>query len=92
MAEDRINAMRGYKAATNNPNVSKQAKQHAESMLQHEVGGGEAQEELYNQRGDYDKSPNRVAGGLKAAMHNPGIPESGKKKAQDKLGSDAPAE
>ncbi|KAL2786335.1 Conidiation protein 6-domain-containing protein [Aspergillus keveii] len=92
MAEDRINAMRGYKATTNNPNVSKEAKEHAESMLQNEVGGNEAQEELYERRGDYNKSPNRVAGGLKAAMHNPGIPESGKKKAQEKLGEDAPAE
>ncbi|KAL3488426.1 Conidiation protein 6-domain-containing protein [Aspergillus germanicus] len=92
MAEDRINAMRGYKATTNNPNVSKEAKQHAESMLQNEVGGNEAQEELYERRGDYNKSPNRVAGGLKAAMHNPGIPESGRKKAQEKLGEDAPAE
>ncbi|KAL3449205.1 Conidiation protein 6-domain-containing protein [Aspergillus insuetus] len=92
MAEDRINAMRGYKATTNNPNVSKEAKQHAESMLQNEVGGNEAQEELYERRGDYNKSPNRVAGGLKAAMHNPGIPESGKKKAREKLGEDAPAE
>jgi hypothetical protein len=35
-------------------------------MLQNEVGGEEAQEELYRRRGDYDKSPNRVAGGLKA--------------------------
>ncbi|CEL01988.1 hypothetical protein BJX68DRAFT_268799 [Aspergillus pseudodeflectus] len=92
MAEDRLNAMRGYKATINNPNVSKEAKEHAEYMLQNEVGGEEAQEELYRRRGDYDKSPNRVAGGLKAAMHNPGIPESGKKKAQQKLGKDAPAE
>ncbi|KAL2836464.1 Conidiation protein 6-domain-containing protein [Aspergillus pseudoustus] len=92
MAEDSINAMRGYKAATNNPNISKQAKKHAESMLQDEVGGDEAQEEMYGARGDYDKSPNRVAGGLKAAMHNPGITESGKKKAKEQLGRDAPAE
>jgi hypothetical protein len=35
-------------------------------MLQDEVGGNEAQEELYERRGDYNKSPNRVAGGLKA--------------------------
>jgi hypothetical protein len=35
-------------------------------MLQNEVGGNEAQEELYERRGDYNKSSNRVAGGLKA--------------------------
>ncbi|KAL2819961.1 Conidiation protein 6-domain-containing protein [Aspergillus granulosus] len=92
MTEERINAMRGYKATTNNPNVSQEAKQHAESMLRNEVGGNEAQEELYRARGDYEKSPTRVASGLKAAMHNPGIPESGQNKAKDKLGSDAPAE
>jgi hypothetical protein len=33
-----------------------------------------------------------LTGSYDSAMHNPGIPESGKKKAQEKLGEDAPAE
>ncbi|KAL5333300.1 Conidiation protein 6-domain-containing protein [Aspergillus crustosus] len=90
--EDRINQMRGYKATLNNPNVSKEAKQHAQDVLDNEIGGSQPQEELYEARGDYEKSPNRVSGGLKAAMHNPGVPESGKQKAKDKLGKEAPQE
>ncbi|KAL4805670.1 Conidiation protein 6-domain-containing protein [Aspergillus unguis] len=83
--EESINKMRGYKATLHNPNVSQEAKQHAKDMLDNEVGGSESQEELYNARGDYDKSPTRMSGGLRAAMHNPNMPESGKEKAKEKL-------
>ncbi|KAL3469297.1 Conidiation protein 6-domain-containing protein [Aspergillus californicus] len=90
--EDRINQVRGYKAALNNPRVSEDAKQHAQSVLNNELAGDEAQGEIYAARGDLDKSPNRVAGGLKAAMHNPGVSESGKQEAKNKLGRQAPQE
>ncbi|KAL4924608.1 Con-6 family protein [Aspergillus undulatus] len=92
MADERINQMRGYKATLNNPNVSQEAKDHAQSVLDNEIGGNQPQEELYKIRGDRNKSPNRMAGGLKAAMHNPGVSESGKQKAKEKLGRDAPQE
>ncbi|KAL4866702.1 hypothetical protein BDV12DRAFT_198922 [Aspergillus spectabilis] len=62
----------------NNSNVSKEAKQHAQDVLDNEIGGSQPQEDLYDAQGDQNKSPNRVSGGLKAAMHNPAIPESGK--------------
>ncbi|KAL4875403.1 Conidiation protein 6-domain-containing protein [Aspergillus karnatakaensis] len=90
--EDRLNQMRGYKATLNNPNVSDEAKQNAQDVLDNELGNSQPSEELYNARGDYDKSPNRVSGGLKAAINNPGVPESGKQKAREKLGRDAPQE
>ncbi|KAL4948535.1 Conidiation protein 6-domain-containing protein [Aspergillus filifer] len=92
MADEKINQMRGYKATLNNPRVSDEAKQHAQAVLDDELGGNQPQEKLYDIRGDREKSPNRVAGGLKAAMHNPGISESGKQEAKEKLGKDAPAE
>ncbi|KAL2817938.1 Conidiation protein 6-domain-containing protein [Aspergillus cavernicola] len=92
MADERVNQMRGYKATLNNPNVSQEAKDHAQSVLDSEFGGNRPQEELYNIRGDRDKSPNRMAGGLKAAMHNPGVSTSGKEQAKAKLGKDAPQE
>ena len=33
------------------------------------------------------KNPTQVAGGLKAAINNPNIPEEGKEKAKEKLDS-----
>ncbi|KAI9368229.1 Conidiation protein 6-domain-containing protein [Aspergillus egyptiacus] len=89
--EDRLNQMRGYKATLSNPNTSQEAKEHAQAVLDKELGGDQPQEELYQTRGDYDKDPSRVAGGLKAAMHNPGISQSGKKQAEEKL-EDLPQE
>ncbi|PYH77071.1 hypothetical protein BO82DRAFT_345786 [Aspergillus uvarum CBS 121591] len=83
-AEDRVNAMRGYKATTNNPRVSDEAKQNAQSMLD-QLGGSQPSDELHDLRGDNQKDPNRVAGGLKAAQNNPGVSQQGKEAAAQKL-------
>ncbi|OJJ03364.1 hypothetical protein ASPVEDRAFT_134814, partial [Aspergillus versicolor CBS 583.65] len=87
-----LNQMRGYKATLNNPNISQEAKDHAQRVLDSEIGGIQPQEELYGTRGDHDKDPNRMAAGLKAAMHNPGVSQSGKEHAKERLGRDAPHE
>ncbi|KAL4781034.1 Conidiation protein 6-domain-containing protein [Aspergillus varians] len=92
MADERVNQMRGYKATLNNPNVSQEAKDHAQKVLDNELGGNQPQEDLYGTRGDHDKDPNRMAAGLKAAMHNPGVSQSGKEQAKEKLDRDVPQE
>ncbi|PKX92335.1 Con-6 family protein [Aspergillus novofumigatus IBT 16806] len=84
MAEDRINALRGYKATLNNPNVSEEAKQHARDVIDNELGGDQAQDDFYQQRGDDQKDPNRVQAGLKAATRNPGVSQEGKRSAAEK--------
>jgi hypothetical protein len=48
-----------------NPNVSEEAKQNAQAML-NELGGDQPREELYQARGDQNKDPMRVSAGLKA--------------------------
>ncbi|KAI5310480.1 hypothetical protein KEM55_006598 [Ascosphaera atra] len=54
-----------------NPYTSGDARQHAYEMLHREE--------------DSAKNKNRVEGGLKAAIKNPRVTESGKKEAQEKL-------
>ncbi|RJE25443.1 conidiation protein Con-6 [Aspergillus sclerotialis] len=82
--EDRVNAMRGYKATLSNPNTSKEAKEHAQDVLNNELGGNKPRQDLYDVRGR-NKEPNRVAGGLKAAQTNPRVKEQGKKSSAEKL-------
>ncbi|KAJ5826432.1 hypothetical protein N7474_003570 [Penicillium riverlandense] len=92
--EDRVNAMRGYKATLKNPRVSNEAKQHASEVLNNELGWDNPRQELYNVR-DRNKDPNRVAGGLKAAQSNARNTERGKQgsaKKLDKLSQQAPEE
>ncbi|KAI9035152.1 Con-6 family protein [Aspergillus affinis] len=83
--EERLNQMRGYKATLSNPNVSDEAKEHAEQMLQ-ELGGNQPQEEIHHAQG-YGKDPMRVNAGLKAAQQNPNVSQSGKQAAAEKLDS-----
>ncbi|KAL6230504.1 hypothetical protein BDW75DRAFT_234332 [Aspergillus navahoensis] len=85
MADERINQMRGYKATLNNPRVSDEAKEHARSVLDNELGGDQPHEDILTAQGARDKSPTRVAGGYKAAMHNESISKSGKQQAKEKL-------
>ncbi|EED19808.1 conidiation protein Con-6, putative [Talaromyces stipitatus ATCC 10500] len=61
--EDRINALRGYKATINNPRVSEEAKQHAHEMID-SLGGDQPRAEM--KQFDQQHDQNRVAGGLKA--------------------------
>ncbi|RMJ25295.1 conidiation protein Con-6 [Aspergillus sp. HF37] len=82
--EDKVNAMRGYKATLHNPRVSDEAKQHAQDVLDNEIHGNQPQQELYDVRGQ-NKEPQRVAGGLKAAQKNYRVTESGKESAGNKL-------
>ncbi|KAF5016219.1 hypothetical protein F66182_12171 [Fusarium sp. NRRL 66182] len=80
--EDRMNALRGYKATINNPRVSEEAKQHAREMID-ALGGDQPRAEM--KQFDREKDQSRVAGGLKAATQNPRNSEAGKSRAQEKL-------
>ncbi|OJJ47314.1 hypothetical protein ASPZODRAFT_15996 [Penicilliopsis zonata CBS 506.65] len=83
--EDRVNAMRGYKAAIHNPRVSDEAKAHAQDVLDNELGGDKPRHDLYAVRGDPQKDPMRIAAGYKAATKNPRNSEEGKQRASDRL-------
>ncbi|KAJ6114288.1 hypothetical protein N7486_000066 [Penicillium sp. IBT 16267x] len=86
MAEDRLNAMRGYKATLHNPRVSDEAKQHAQYMLDNEIGGDEPRKEIHAaQRAASSGNPSRVAAGYKAAQKNPRVTGEGKERAGEKL-------
>ncbi|GIJ98295.1 hypothetical protein Aspvir_000411 [Aspergillus viridinutans] len=82
--EDRVNAMRGYKATLKNPRTSDEAKQHAKDVLDNELHGDQPRHDLYAIR-QQNKEPNRVAGGLKAAQRNPRVKPRGKESAGEKL-------
>ncbi|KAI9926354.1 hypothetical protein ASPWEDRAFT_32233 [Aspergillus wentii DTO 134E9] len=82
--EEKVNAMRGYKAALKNPKVSPEGKQHARDVLDNEIHWDQPRQELYGIR-QQNKEPNRVAGGLKAAQVNPRVTDRGKKGASEKL-------
>ncbi|KAF7169734.1 hypothetical protein CNMCM5623_002386 [Aspergillus felis] len=82
--EDRVNAMRGYKATLKNPRTSDEAKQHAKDVLDNELHGDQPRYDLYAIR-QQNKEPNRVAGGLKAAQSNPRVKPRGKESAGEKL-------
>ncbi|KAL2219720.1 Conidiation protein 6-domain-containing protein [Thermoascus aurantiacus ATCC 26904] len=82
--EDRVNAMRGYKAAINNPRVSEEAKQHARDVLDNELGGDAPSFAIYEAQ-DAGKEPTRVAGGLKAALRNPRVSDAAKESAREQL-------
>ncbi|KAJ6003524.1 hypothetical protein N7451_006071 [Penicillium sp. IBT 35674x] len=85
MAEDRLNAMRGYKATLSNPKVSNEAKQHAQYMLDNELGGDEPREEIHSAQENQSGDSNRVAAGYKAAQSNPNVTTEGKQRAGEKL-------
>ncbi|EEA27357.1 hypothetical protein TMatcc_004358 [Talaromyces marneffei ATCC 18224] len=80
--EDRMNALRGYKATTNNPRVSEEAKQHAREMID-ALGGDQPRAEM--KQFDREKDQTRVVGGLKASIRNPRNSDAGKSRAQEKL-------
>ncbi|KAJ5502924.1 hypothetical protein N7463_005798 [Penicillium fimorum] len=77
------NEMRGYKAALSNRNVSPEAKQHAQEML-NELSGDQAREPRHQAESE-SKDPTRVSAGLKAARHNPRVTEGGKQRAAKKM-------
>lgn len=52
-------------SSLHNPNVSADAKQHSQAMLD-ELGGDQPRKELHKARGDQNKDPTRVSAGLKA--------------------------
>ncbi|KAK5083337.1 hypothetical protein LTR70_008174 [Exophiala xenobiotica] len=78
--EDVSNQIRGYKSTLSNPNVSDEAKQNAEKMINQLEGKG-----MPEDAGEGNKDPSRVVGGLKAAINNPNVSEEGKEAAQQKL-------
>ncbi|PLN83646.1 hypothetical protein BDW42DRAFT_192088 [Aspergillus taichungensis] len=84
MAEERLNEMRGYKATLSNPNVSDEAKSHAQYMLDHELGGDEPRQEIHAAQ-SHGEDPTRVAAGYKAAQKNPNVTKQGKQRAGEKL-------
>ncbi|EDP47341.1 hypothetical protein KXW98_008895 [Aspergillus fumigatus] len=76
---DPENVMRGYKATLRNPNVSQQAKQHAQQELDRYESG------YATSKSEEDRHASNVKRGLKAATHNPNVTDMGKKQARDKL-------
>ncbi|KAB8270676.1 Conidiation protein 6-domain-containing protein [Aspergillus minisclerotigenes] len=84
-AEERVNAMRGYKATLNNPRVSDEAKQNAQSMLD-QLGGDQPSHDLYSESGEQNKDPMRVNAGLKAAAHNPNVSDEARRNAAERVG------
>ncbi|KAG0708339.1 Conidiation protein 6-domain-containing protein [Suillus ampliporus] len=71
--------LRGYKAATSNPNVSEEAKQHAREVL--EAAGIHQQLETHSD----EEHHIRVLAGYKAAIHNPNVSPEAKKHAREFL-------
>lgn len=63
-----------WSRTTHNPNVSQEAKDHAREVIANELHGDEARRELYEARGDFDKSEVRVEAGLKASVFYPSNP------------------
>ncbi|KAF7173752.1 hypothetical protein CNMCM5623_006004 [Aspergillus felis] len=76
---DPENVMRGYKATLRNPNVSDQAKQHAQQELDRYESG------QATSTSEDERHASNVKRGLKAATHNPNVTDMGKKQARDKL-------
>ncbi|KAG2025254.1 hypothetical protein GB937_003016 [Aspergillus fischeri] len=84
---DPENVMRGYKAFASsanpntlrNPNVSQEAKQHAQQELDRYESGDATS------KSEEDRHASNVKRGLKAATHNPNVTDMGKKQARDKL-------
>ncbi|PGH14385.1 hypothetical protein AJ80_05975 [Polytolypa hystricis UAMH7299] len=85
--EDRSNQARGYKAAISNPNVSDEAKQHAQKVLDTEFSGGNVS--VTDEGG---KDPGNVARGLKASITNPNVSDNAKEEAKERLEDMAPEE
>ncbi|KAJ8590392.1 hypothetical protein M405DRAFT_164377 [Rhizopogon salebrosus TDB-379] len=73
------NVLRGYKAATSNPNVSDEAKQHAREVL--EAAGIHQRLDTHSD----EEHQNRVLAGYKAAIHNPNVSVAAKVHARQYL-------
>ncbi|CAH7675253.1 Conidiation protein 6-domain-containing protein [Phakopsora pachyrhizi] len=73
------NVAGGLKATINNPKVSDEAKQHAQSRLENEEFSSA------NDRGGETKNPGNVLGGIKAAINNPNVSDSKKDELRHKL-------
>ncbi|KAL8688372.1 MAG: hypothetical protein Q9218_005699 [Villophora microphyllina] len=95
-AEDISNAASGHKANLSNPTSKAHSKEVLESLGGDDAFYGKEDQNVskselpqnnihFSTCSDIDKDPNQVAGGLKAAINNDTIPESGKDKAQSKL-------
>ncbi|KAL8727300.1 MAG: hypothetical protein Q9166_006131 [cf. Caloplaca sp. 2 TL-2023] len=80
-AEDISNHASGHKANLSNPNTSEASKAHSKEVLDSMPDQPHYGQEEQN----VSKNPNQVAGGLKAAINNDDVPNSGKEKAQQKL-------
>ncbi|KAJ5982819.1 Conidiation-specific protein 6 [Penicillium sp. IBT 35674x] len=91
--------MRGYKASAtethvktdslcstlSNSKVSNEAKQHAQYMLNNELGGDEPRKEIHSAQENQSGGSTRVAAGYKAAQSNPNVTHEGKQRAGEKL-------
>ncbi|KAF4981293.1 hypothetical protein FZEAL_2870 [Fusarium zealandicum] len=71
----------GHKANINNPNTSKESKEHSKQVLENEFNGGDVPKADDNQ----GKNPGNVAGGLKATLNNPNVSEEAKESAKERL-------
>ncbi|KAF2457673.1 hypothetical protein BDY21DRAFT_344543 [Lineolata rhizophorae] len=86
-AEEISKMAQGHKANLSNPNTSAASKAHSRAELE-KLGGEDA---FYAKDGDpVSKNPDRVAGGLKAAINTPAesdhyVSQEGKEEAKEKL-------
>ncbi|ODQ56120.1 conidiation-specific protein 6 [Saitoella complicata NRRL Y-17804] len=76
------NVAGGYKATLNNPNVSDEAKQHAQEMLD---SGDFESAPSSSKHDDSMKNTGNVIGGYKATLNNPNVSDEAKEHAQEKL-------
>ncbi|RLM00092.1 hypothetical protein CFD26_107270 [Aspergillus turcosus] len=65
------------------PQVSKEAKQHAQDVRDNELGGEQVHDDFYQRRGDDQEDPTESRLDW-AATHNPGVTDEGKRGAAEK--------
>jgi len=77
------NVAGGHKAALKNPNVSDEAKEHSQRVLEEMESHGELPEQ--NRGYDEGKNIGNVIGGHKAATKNPNVSEEAKENSKQFL-------
>ncbi|SCZ94153.1 BZ3500_MvSof-1268-A1-R1_Chr12-2g03721 [Microbotryum saponariae] len=90
--KDYVRVLSGYKATAHKQNLPEETRKHAEEMIQKleeshaaSVGEGASGGSGGGSGADEQQHQHRVAGGLKAAIHNPNVSEEAKQSAQEKL-------
>ncbi|EGO01279.1 hypothetical protein SERLA73DRAFT_105932 [Serpula lacrymans var. lacrymans S7.3] len=76
------NVAGGHKAAVQNPNVSSEAKEHSQNVLEEMGSKGELPEQT---GGDEGRNPGNIVGGHKATLKNPNVSEEAKQHSKKVL-------